>query len=92
MVTKKLATLWRIARAKQAYVIFQPYPGSPVLSTGFGRGDLRDLVLMSTELKISYEGFLNMINESAANAGELHALTAIKEAVEVIEGKNDVGN
>lgn len=92
MVTKKLTAIWRVARAKQAYVIFQTHPGSQAYSTGFGRGDLKDLVLMSKELKISYDGFLNMINESAANAGELHALQEVREAVDVIEGSQDGRN
>lgn len=86
MGTKKFTTIWRVIRARQAYVVFQAYPGAQAHSVGFGKGELRDLVLMSKELKQSYEDFLGMINESAANAGQLHALKEIKEAVEVIEG------
>lgn len=92
MVTKKLATLWRIARAKQAYVVYQQLPGTTAHSIGFGRADLRDLVLMSKELKVSYDGFLDMINHSAIEQGQLHALKEIKEAVDVIEGSGDGRN
>jgi hypothetical protein len=92
MGSKKLTAIWTVLRSSQVHIVYQRSPGAPAHSIGVGRGDIRDLVLLSKELKISYDGFLNMINEAAANAGELHALAEIRSAVDVIEGQDNVGN
>jgi hypothetical protein len=92
MGTKKLTAIWTVLRSSQVHLVYQRHPGAQAYSLGVGHGDIRDLVLLSKQLKISYDGFLNMINEAAANAGELHALAEIREAVDVIEGEGDGRN
>jgi hypothetical protein len=89
----KLKLIWVILTSKTAHVLYQKQPGTQPYSGGFGQGDLRDLILFAKEIKQMHDGFMGMINEVAAEAGELHALQALKDATDVIIGDTpDVGN
>jgi hypothetical protein len=81
----KIKTIWLVLRSSNIHMIFQRYPGANPGAIGFGKAELRDLVLMSKEIKLTHENFVEMIAEIAVHNGELHNLKALEEAVEVIE-------
>lgn len=91
MVTAKLTAIWRVITSKSAHVISQKRPGTEVQTIAFGQGDLRDMVLFAKQIKIIHDSFIQMMNEAAAQAGELHALQELREAVDVIQKEQENG-
>jgi len=85
----KLKMLWLVLRAESVHMTFQYHPSEAFKSLAFGHSSLKDLVLFAKELKVDYDGLIDMINNVAAEAGELHALQELKEAVEVIQDGRD---
>jgi hypothetical protein len=85
----KLKMIRLILTANSVHFTFQRYSGKDFKSIAFGHSSLKDLVLFAKELKTDHDGLLTMINELAANAGELHALQDLKDAAEAIpDGRN----
>jgi len=74
-----------------ATIITQRHEGEEPDTLGFGKGDIRDMVLVSRAMKQSYDRFLDGINQMAAETGDLHALQEIRAAIEELE-KPDAGN
>lgn len=89
--TTKLKMIWRIIRANSAHAIIQRRQGEKVSSVAFGGGDLKDMMLNAIEMKVAYDGFMDMINEAATAGGELHTLQDLKAALDTVE-KSDGRN
>lgn len=81
MVTKKLTAIWRIITAKDFF-----------LASSTRRDRLERAVLMSVQIKNGYDGFIQRVNELAAEAGELHRLQALRAAVDDKLEKENVGD
>ena len=82
MVTAKIRAIIQIIRA-QHVLIHTKRGDNPVQPFGFGKGDLQTLMLISVELKRSYENMLRGVNNAAADTGELHTLEALRKTVDV---------
>lgn len=87
----RLLLAWVVLRSKSVHVIFQQDHGLDPRVIGIGQSDLKDLVLISTEIKRMYDSFMDMINEVAAETGDLHALQQLRDAVQVIEKEQGNG-
>lgn len=88
MVTQKLRAVVQILRADHV-LIHTKRGDNPVEPFGFGRGDLATMMLLSVELKKSYENMLRGVNNAAVETGELHALEALRKTVDTeIENAN----
>ena len=81
MVTAKIRAIGQIIRADHA-LLHTKRGDSPVVPFGFGKGDLTALMLLSVELKKSYENMLKGVNNAAVATGELHTLEALRKTVD----------
>lgn len=81
MVANKIRAIIQIIRADHV-LIHTKRGDSPVQPFGFGKGDLATLMLISVELKRSYENMLKGVNNAAVETGELHALEALRKTVD----------
>lgn len=81
----KLKMLWLVITARALHLTFQRKGGAPQ-TIAYGGSTLRDLVLFAKEMKDDHDSLLNIINQMAAEAGELHNLKELQDAIEVING------
>ena len=56
-----------------------------VTAMGFGKGGLKDIILLTIEVQRSYNTLIQLVRETAAEEGELHAITELKNAIEELE-------
>lgn len=81
MVTNKIRAIVQILRADHV-LIHTKRGDAPVVPFGFGKGDLATMMLLSIELKKSYENMVKGVNNAAVETGELHALEALRKTVD----------
>lgn len=91
MVTARLTAVWRALTAKSVHMISQKADGVEPDICGFGRGDIKDMILMSRSIKQTYDNFIDLINQVATETGDLHTLRQIRDALDTLE-KDHGGN
>lgn len=87
MVANKLRAIWKLITSRQYLLI---YDGSgPNTALGGGKtGELKDVMYLAVQVKHAYNTMIEMIEGSAVEAGEAHALKEMRDAIEIMEKKN----
>jgi len=88
----KIKLSWTVWRSSSVQMIYQRYPGAAPRGIGYGKADLKDLVMIAKEIGNLHEEFTDMIQEMASHTGSLHDLQSLQEAVNVIEEDKDGRN
>lgn len=84
MVTAKFKSIIKILKADNV-MLFTKRQTNNVDALGFGKGDLKTIMLMAVELKKSYNNMVDMASSIATETGELHALNELKATLEAVE-------
>lgn len=84
MVTAKLKAIRQIMKSDHV-MLFTKQGEGEVKSFGFGKGGLKDILLIAIEVKKSYNSMVDMANNAAVESGELHALTELRNALEEMD-------
>jgi hypothetical protein len=82
MVTSKLSAIWRIIRCKQYSVITSHKTGVHYVNDI--ATDLATAITIALALKTNYNNLIAHLEAQATEAGDLHYMEALKEAVERI--------
>ena len=85
MDTKKLIAIWRIIRNKNFTLI--TVNDDSVKGVTRGAGDLKTAIIISTTLLSIHKELSQQIEDQAAEGGELHALQALRAAIDTIGNK-----
>lgn len=88
MVTERFTAAIRVLFSTSAHVTYQQHVGKTPETIGFGKGGLKDLVLMSMALRKAYDNMLDASTEMATETGNLHVLQELRAVLDEMEKQN----
>lgn len=82
-LSAKLKGIWLILTAN--HVLLMTVKNGNMDGVGFGGGDLSEIMTIAIQVKRTYNSMINMIENSAEEAGELHSLLEMRKTIEELD-------